>query len=250
MSRNELLNNVTHKDLKVSPQFSKELGDNVASTVTFITEFLEVQKEYPILFRKEENSNEYQAIVLFGIQKDENLFLSLNQIEPQGYLGWNARYIPAAVARGPFTIGFQTQSVGGEEKKVPVVHIDMEHPKVSTEEGVSIFLGQGGNSPYLERVSDLLNLIRDGMSLNKAMFDAFEKYQLIEDVSIGIELNNQNKHQISGFYTIGAERLSSLSGEALEELSRMGFLQAAFFVVASMSNIKKLIDIKNRLGGM
>lgn len=247
MSRIELLNNISHKNLRVNPVFSAELGDNIASTITFITEFAEVQKEYPILFRKDSEKDVYQAVVLFGVRKDENLFLDSVSTGYQKFSGWNATYIPAVVRRGPFSIGLhKKQEQSSEDVVEPLVHVDMDHPKISIGDGLRVFLEQGGNSPYLEHVIETLNLIRDGMNLNDAMFDVFERYELIEDVDINIELNNQEKHRLSGFKTINADKLSQLPGEALAELGRSGFLQAAYYVVASLSNIQKLIDIKNR----
>ena len=246
MSRIELLANVSHKDLQVVPHYSASLGDNLASTITFITEFAEVQKEYPILFRKEPENNEYQAVVLFGIQADENLFLVAPDPGWQRHLGWSADYVPAVVARGPFAIGLQRQQEHGEEHVTPVIQVDMEHPKVIAEGGVNVFLEQGGNSPYLNQIANMLNLVRDGMQLNKPMFEAFQRHGLIEDVSIDIDLDNNDKFSINGFQTINADKLSALKGNALEELSRAGFLQAAYFVVASLANIQKLIDNKNR----
>lgn len=245
MPRIELLDNMSHKDLRINPSFSAELGDNIASTITFITEFAEVQKEYPILFRKDLEKDVYQAVVLFGMQKDENLFLESNPSALQKFPGWNAAYVPAVVRRGPFSIGLRKKQEQNSEDVEPLVHVDMEHPKISTDSGVRVFLEQGGNSQYLQHMVETLNLIRDGISLNTTMFDAFTRHELIEDVDINIELKNEEKHKLSGFKTINADKLNQLSGEALEELSRSGFLQAAYFVIASLSNIQKLIDIKN-----
>ena len=245
MSRIELLDNLSHKDLRVNPLFAKELGDNIASTITFVTEFAEVQKEYPILFRKDPDKDVYQSVVLFGIQKDENLFLGDGSNGYQKFKGWNAGYVPAVIRRGPFSIGLRKKQEQNSEDVEPLVHVDMEHPKVSTQVGVRVFLEQGGNSQYLQQVIETLNLIRDGINLNVAMFDAFSRHELIEDVDINIELKNEEKHRLSGFKTINADRLNQLSGDALAELSCSGFLQAAYFVSASLSNIQKLIDIKN-----
>lgn len=245
MARIELLDNLSHKDLRINPSFGKDLGDNIASTITFITEFAEVQKEYPILFRKDLERDAYQAVVLFGIQKDENLFLSDSPRGYQKFSGWDAAYVPAVVMRGPFSIGLRNKQEQGSEKIEPLVNIDVEHPKVGTDEGIRVFLEQGGSSNYLQHIVNTLNLIRDGMSLNKLMFDAYLRHELLEDVDINIELRNQDKHKISGFKTINADRLNQLPGDTLVELSRSGFLQAAYFVVASLSNIQKLIDLKN-----
>ncbi|WP_347329997.1 SapC family protein [Marinimicrobium locisalis] len=245
MARFETLDNISHQDVKIKPYFSEDLGDNVASTITFITEFAEVQKEYPILIRKEAESGLYQAVALFGIQKNENLFLSKPDPKRQKNPGWNGNYIPAAIARGPFSIGVPRPSGDTGQEKGAMVNIDMESPKVSKEEGLPLFLEHGGNSAYLEQISSTLNLIRDGMHLNKPMFDAYVKYSLLDDVTINIDLDNGDRHKISGFYTINTEALSALKGEALEDLNKSGFLQAAYFILASLSNVRKLINIKN-----
>ncbi len=246
MQKLEVLNNITHEHLKVSAKFAAELGDNVASTLTYVTEFLDVQKEYPILCRKNPETNEYQAIVFFGLQKNENLFLT--DVDPvnQKYLGWKAEYVPAVMARGPFSIGIHREIVNGSAMHNPMVHIDLSHPKAKCEDGHELFLENGGNTPYLNHISKTLEIINDGIHLTKLMFDAFTKYQLLESVVLDIQFENQDKLKITGFETINAAKLSQLNGEALEELNRSGFLQAAYFIVASMSNIRKLIDLKNR----
>ena len=246
MQKIEILNNITHQHLSVNPVFSAELGDDVVSTVTFVTEFADVQKEYPILCRKAPDTGEYQAVVFFGFQKDENLFLADVDHASQKNLGWRAEYVPAVMARGPFSIGVQREIVNGEEVQKPVVHIDVNHAKAASEGGQQLFLKNGGHSPYLNHMAMVLDTINDGMYLTKLMFDAFNKYQLLEPVVLDVEFQNQDKIKITGFETINTEKLSQLNGEALEELNRAGFLQAAYFITASMSNVSKLIDWKNR----
>jgi len=246
MQKIEVLNNITHEQLKINPIFSAELGDNLVSTVTFLTELSQVQKEYPILCRIDPETNEYQAVVFFGFEKDENLFLVDVNPVAQHHLGWNAEYVPAAVARGPFSIGMHREIVDGLERQNAMVHIDINHSKAKSADGPKLFLENGGQSDYLDRISKTLEIIKDGLHLTKLMFDAFNKYQLLDSVVLDIEFQNQTKLKISGFETINTDKLSQLNGAALEELNKSGFLQAAYFIAASMSNIRKLIDWKNR----
>src|SRR6187551_2765322 len=111
MPKIEVLNNITHEHLRVNPRFAANLGDNLASTITYVTEFSDVQKEYPILCRKNPDAGEYEAIVFFGLEKGENLFLTEVDSANQRYLGWRAEYVPAVIARGPFSIGIQREIV-------------------------------------------------------------------------------------------------------------------------------------------
>lgn len=243
MARHVLLNNVEHKDLKVKTNYSAEYGDNVASVLTFPTEFGDVQKEYPILLQKNQQTGKYQPIVLLGFSKGENLFLEESSSAVRG--GWNANYVPGVIARGPFLIGFQDQTAQGGSEREPVVHIDMDNPRVNFEEGEPLFREFGGASPYLERVSNILQGIHDGMAINDAMMAAFESHDLIEPMTIKIELVNGEKYSVEGNYTINEDKLRNLSGTALEQLNKIGFLQGAFLIISSLGNVKKLIDVKN-----
>lgn len=234
MARHALLNNVAHKDLRVITRAAPEFGDNVTSVLTFPTEYGDVQREYPIFFRKDAATGEFISVALLGFEKNENLFLDAQ--------GWNATYIPGVVARGPFLIGFQEQKDGRE----PVIHIDLDDPRISTTEGEPIFLPQGGNSRYLERVITILDGLHRGMAVSKVMFAAFTSMELIEPVKIEIKFNDEEQFDLMGFYTISEEKLTALDGESLEKLNKAGFLQGAYLVLASLNNVKRLIDMKHR----
>lgn len=238
MTRHVMLNNVTHKDLRVITRHSTEFGDNVASVMTFPTEYGDVQREYPIFFRKDPGTGEYLSVALLGFEKNENLFLDES--------GWHANYIPGVVARGPFLIGFQQQEVGGNARQEPVIHVDMDDPRISESEGEPVFLPQGGNSRYLERIATILKGIQDGMAAHKKMFAAFTAMNLVEPVKVEIKFNAEEQYDLLGMYTISEEKLAALDGDSLVKLNRAGFLQGAFLVIASLNNVKKLIDMKHR----
>jgi SapC protein len=233
-----MLNNVAHKDLRVIRRFGAQFGDNVPTVLTFPTEYADVQREYPIFFRKDPGTNEYQSVALLGFEKNENLFL-------EGDL-WRANYIPGVVARGPFLIGFQEQELDGDLRKEPVIHVDIEHPRVSRTEGEPAFLPQGGNSPYLDYVANVLRGIRDGIDISKTMFAAFRELDLIEPVKVEIKLNESEAYSLVGLETINQTKLGSLDGTALERLNKAGFLQGAFLVATSLSNVQRLMAMKQR----
>ncbi len=237
MTRQVLLNNLTHKDLKVRTGYSAEFGDEVNKVLIFPTEFAYVQREYPILFRKDENGD-YQAIALLGLDKDENLFLDENS--------WNARYIPAVQQRGPFLIGFQSKVMDGQQVREPMIHVDLDHPRVSETEGEAVFLQHGGNSPYLEHANRMLQIIVRGTEHARPMFAAFYEAGLIEAMEVEIELDERTKYTLPGFYTINQDALAELDGAGLEGLNKQGYLELAIMVASSLGNISWLIELKNR----
>lgn len=239
MSNYVLLNNVQHHNLKVLDRYFPAAGDHKAAVLTFPTEFANVQREYPILLSRDPQTGEFQSVALLGIQKDENLFLDVNQGAGNGWLG---SYVPAIVARGPFILGFQEQSDGSRQ---PMVYVDMDSPKVSTAEGAPLFLEFGGNSPYLEHIKNVLVVIQQGTEVGKAMFKAFSELELIEPITVNIDLKNGDKHRLAGYHTLSEERLAKLSGANLERLNRAGYLQGAFLMLASLTNLQRLIEVKN-----
>lgn len=238
MTNHVLLNNIVHKDMRVITRYSPEFGDNVQAVLTFPTEFGDIQREYPILFRKDAESGEFQSIALLGLAREENLFLDDGR--------WSASYVPGIVARGPFLIGFQEQEVDGEIRKEPVVHVDLDNPRVSYTEGESVFLQHGGNTRYLTQVAAILRGIQEGVATSAAMFAAFRFHELLEPVNIEADVLADVKYILKGFYTINRQRLAQLDGSALQELNKSGFLEGAFLAMASLGNIGKLVDMKQR----
>ena len=212
MTRNVLLDNVAHKDLKVRTGYSAEFGDSINSVMVFPTEFVHVQREYPILFRKD-SSGQTQAFAMLGLDRDENLFLQGNT--------WNARYVPAALARGPFVIGFR-QNEAGETINEMVTHIDLDHPRVSR-------LMANPFSGAREAIRRTWNAPTGCCSSSIAawapaapMIAAFEEAGLLEAREIEIQLDERTKYQVPGFMTISEARLAELDGAQLEKLNKPG----------------------------
>jgi hypothetical protein len=246
MTNTVLLDNVTHKDLRVRTGYAAGFGDNINLALVFPTEFVFVQREYPILFRRDAKGA-FQAVALLGLDKGENLFLDGS--------GWNARYVPAVQQRGPFLIGLHRTEAGAPNRepssresanREPMVHVDLDHPRISRTEGEPVFLRHGGNSPYLEHATRMLQIIYHGAELARPMFAAFEEAGLIESMEAEVNLDERVKYKLPDFFTIDQDRLAALDGAALERLNRLGYLQLAFFVVHSLGNVQWLIELKNR----
>lgn len=239
MAKIELLNNIDHKDLRVKIERSGKLGDNVWFTPTFPQEFRNLQKHYPVVFTKNSETGQFQAVALLGFEVGENLFLDEN--------GWNASYIPLSIMRQPFLIGFQHAEKDGVPIKNMVVSVDMDNPRVSKTEGEPVFLEHGGNTGYLEQINSILNLINEGFERNSAFIDMLMGMDLLESFVLDIELDDGSKHRMSGFYTINEESLLGLTGDDLVILNNNGHLEPIYMAIASMSNISTLIEMKNIL---
>ena len=72
---------------------------------------------------------------------------------------------------------------------------------------------------------------------------------LVSPLEFAITLNNGEKHSLQGFFGVDEEQLAALPPGDLGTLHAEGFLTPLFMMVASQSQMARLIGIKNkRLG--
>lgn len=242
MTRHALLDNVTHKDLRILPGYGPGLGFEVNATRVFPVEFVQLQMEYPIVFMRNRESGHFEPVVVLGLEEGENLFLFGDS--------WDARYIPLSIQRQPFLIGFQETLESGVPQRQPVVHVDLDHPKVSQREGEPVFLEHGGESPMLERMASVLMTIHQGNEANQTFSKLLVGLDLIESSTMEFVLDNGEKFTLAGLYIINEERLRGLNGAALEAMHSKGHLKDVYMMLASMPNFRRLVDRKNRALGL
>lgn len=231
-----LLNNVDHQNLKVITERSAKYGDNVHYALTFPLEFRQVQSCYPIFFKKDASTGQFSPIALFGFRERENLFLDED--------GWNASYIPLMIRRQPFVIGMQAVDAEGDTKQ-PVVSLDINSPRVSESEGEALFLKHGGVSDFLSSVTEMLETIRLADAMNRNFVDKLLELDLLESVTMQIELDEGSKHELLGYYTVNEDKLHNLDAGSLHKLHQERFLESIYMILASMTCFRTLIEKKN-----
>jgi hypothetical protein len=229
MSQHVLLNNVEHLTLRVHAGHGAALGDAVMRALTFPAEFRDVQAHYPIVFARD-GEGRFVPLALFGLQEGDNLFLDGTR--------WDATYVPLAIRRQPFLVG-----VSGEER---LLHVDLEHPRVTTDGGETLFHDHGVATEYLERVKSVLLALHDGVMATPAFIDALLQHGLLESFVLDVKLDDGSHNRLAGFHTIDEARLQALPGTALEQLAREGHLLPVYMVLASMSRFRDLIERTNR----
>jgi len=123
-----------------------------------------------------------------------------------------------------------------------VIHVDLDSPRLAGGTGEALFREHGGTTDYLERISSVLQALHDGVATIPAFVDALMQHGLIESFVFDVTVEAGHQHRLAGFYTIHEERLRALDAEALAALHRAGHLEAAFMAVASLSNLRRLVD--------
>lgn len=226
--KNELLNNITHKDLRVITKRGAEWGDATMSCLATPDEFRNLQAHYPIVFQKDFEGN-FQPLALFGLQEGQNLFLGPN--------GWNAEYIPLVMQRAPFLIG-----IAETELKMLV---DMNSPRISKgAEGEAVFLPQGGNSEFLDHSSSVLKTLHEGIEATPEFVKTLLAHDLLEPFVLDVERPDGTHGRLVGMHTINEERLAALDPKDIGLLHQADYLQPIYMVIASMSNLHALIKLQ------
>ncbi|OQP73352.1 peptidase [Xanthomonas phaseoli pv. syngonii LMG 9055] len=229
MTNAVLLNNLDHRDLRVITAHGAAYGDDVMSAATFPQEFRQVQAQYPIVFHRS-GERTFQPLALLGLRLGENLFLDGAH--------WDAPYIPLAIERQPFLIG--------EQPDEPMVHVDLDSPRISRTEGEPLFREHGGTTEFLDRISQVLRTLHDGLVASTGFVERALRYDLLEPFVFEATLNNGLECRLAGLHVVHEERLRALDDAALLELHRHGDLEPLYMAVASIAQLRHLLERMNR----
>ncbi len=222
----ELLNNVTHKDLRVITQRGAKWGDDVMSCPGTVDEFRSLQAHYPILFQQDDKGN-FHPIVLFGLQDGQNLFLDGDH--------WNAEYLPLAMRRIPFSIGV---SQDGSEMRMMV---DMASARIAQgSDGEAVFLAQGGNTEFLNEANAVLLTLHNGLEATAEFTQALAANELLEPFTFDVQQADGSHGRLVGLHLINEERLAALEPATLVGLHQADYLLAIYMCVASLSHLPEL----------
>ncbi|MEO5688574.1 MAG: SapC family protein [Burkholderiaceae bacterium] len=220
----ELLNNISHKDLRVITRRGAQWGDDVMSCPVAIDEFRSLQANYPILFQQDAQG-QFHPIVLFGLKEGQNLFLDGER--------WDADYLPLAMQRMPFSIG-----VAQDEMRMMV---DMASPRIGQDgAGEAVFLQLGGNTEFLDRSNSILRTLHEGLQATSEFVQVLVSHRLLEPFVFEVEQPDGSRGELVGFHLIHEERLAALDPSTVTLLHQADFLQPIYMALASLSNLSRL----------
>lgn len=221
----QLLNNITHKDLRIVIRRGAPWGDDVMSAPVTIQEFRSLQAHYPIVFQPDGQGG-FLPIALFGLQDGQNLFLDDK--------GWDADYLPLSMRRLPFSIGLDDDELR--------MMVNMASPRVSQgAEGEAVFLPHGGTSDFTENANSILQALHEGLQALPDFIQALTANNLLEPFTLDVERPDGTHGQLVGLYVIHEERLAALDTHTIGLLHQADYLQPIYMAIASLSNLRELI---------
>lgn len=230
-----ILTSDQHRSVAVDTRARPEYGDMVNRAMALSAEFNELHREFPLLLRKIDEEPGFVAHAILGFEKGENLFVEGDR--------WISTFIPATLARGPFSLGYIRAEDGSGNPADIKVMIDDQHPRLRAD-GQPVFLPLGGESPYLEGIKRVLQTVDAGLRIDRVLYRELAAMDLLEEVKIEISVFTELRYDFKGYYSINQEKFAALGPDPLLRLHRLGLLGPIFFLLSSLGNFKKLVNLK------
>lgn len=192
-------------------------------------EFAEAARDYPIVFIRGQGQ-QLRPVVLLGVRETENLF-----VDAEGK--WDAAYIPAFVRRYPFVMA---------EGAVPdqlVVCIDEKCPSLNSEKGELLIDAEGKLQPMMNDVLQFLQNFQQEFARTEALTQQLDEQGLFVQQGARFDTAGGETFQLNDFYLIDEAKFNQLEDAVLPGLFRSGALGLAYLHLASMGNMRKLLNL-------
>ena len=223
------LNSDVHRNLKFA---GNEVDFSFARDTTAVllagVEFAEAGREYPIVFIRGQDK-QMRPVALLGVRNNENLF-----VDEQGK--WDARYIPAFVRRYPFVM-----ADGGANGQL-VVCIDESCPALNAKQGELLINAEGKLEPRMNEVMQFLNNFQQEFVRTEAIAKQLDDLGLFVQQGARFDTPAGETFQLNDFYLIDEAKFGQIADDKLPQLFRSGALGMAYLHLASLGNMRKLLD--------
>lgn len=223
------LNSEVHRNLKfAAAETSFDFARDTTAVLLAGVEFAEAGREYPIVFIRGQD-RQMRPVALLGVRAAENLF-----VDEQGK--WDARYIPAFIRRYPFVM-----AEGGAQGQL-VVCIDEKCPALNMDHGELLIDAEGKLQPRMNEVMQFLQNFQQEFTRTELITRQLDELGLFMQQGARFDMATGETFQLSDFYLIDEAKLGRLADDKLPPLFRSGALGLAYLHLASLGNMRKLLD--------
>lgn len=222
-----LLDRDKHRRRRVLPAHSFAFVQKANSLYLAAAEFAEASREYAIVFMRGPQQD-IVPVAMLGLRARENLFVN-------GQAQWTGNYIPAIVRRYPFVLAQLPGHAMG-------VCIDEAYEGWSDEKGEPLFDAEGRNTPFLQNALDFLTRYQQEHQRTEEFCKRLEQAGLLTEMNAKADLTDGRSFTLSGVLVVDEKKLLALPDPVALSLFRSGELHLISLHLASLSNMKKLVD--------
>jgi hypothetical protein len=235
MANFQPLHKETHANVKIQQNTNvSDLKEQHALGIV-AQEFALAGAQYPVVFVKQKDGDEYFPVAVLGLEPGKNLF-----VNDEGK--WEGMYMPARYTHKPFSV-----VPSKEDPNVFGIAIDMDSPVVSESEGEALF-ADGKETEYLDaRKKSLISYV-EHEHITKAFVQTLVELDLLVQQNINVKVQDQ-EYNLNGLYMVDEKKFNELSNDDFLKLRERGFLGPIFAHLGSMHQVTTLIQMQaKRLG--
>ncbi|HYR06038.1 MAG TPA: SapC family protein [Gallionella sp.] len=223
------LNTEEHRNLRVAAdKVNFSFARDTTAVLIAGVEFAEAVREYPIVFIRGQDQ-QMRPVVLLGVRNGENLF-----VDEQGK--WDARYVPAFVRRYPFVM-----AEGGAQGQL-VVCMDESCPALNVDHGELLISTEGKLEPRMNEVLQFLQNFQQEFVRTELITKQLNELGLFVQQGARFDTAAGETFQLNDFYLIDEVKFGQIADDKLPQLFRSGALGLAYLHLASLGNMRKLLD--------
>jgi hypothetical protein len=226
------LDRVAHRNLKVVEEQAFSVCKDLTMCMVSLNEIARLVVEYPIVFTKNSDNNEYVCVALFGISPDKNLYWQNGR--------WASYTVPLNVGRQPFFVTFPESDGADLAAQQAITCIDLDNPGVQAINGEALFDDSGEYSPYLRHKMNLLAELIDGERRSRAITDKSSELGLIHPIQLELKVPGTETRKFSGLFTIDERKLRTLDAAVVGDLNSSGYLHAMYAMISSLGHLQIL----------
>ena len=194
-------------------------------------EFVDAQRNFPIVFTAGENS---LPIALFGLNEGVNTYVGDdNKIN-------EAIYLPAYARRYPFILAKLQQGV----EDMSLCFDPSANLLGAFDDGLALFDDAGQPTEYVQGVLDFCRRFEEAGQRTKLFMDELNKLDILIDGEIAITRNDMpdTPFVYRGFRMVDENKLRELSAETLDGLVKNGILALIYAHLYSLNLMRNLFE--------
>ncbi len=224
------LHNVTHAKTKIKNGINLEFMKTQHLVPIVAHEFSRIANEYPIVFVKNSETEEFQPVAMLGLEPGENLLIKDDK--------WQGLYVPHALTRYPLLL-----SANPQDEKQLLVGIVESSDLVNDEDGQALFDEKGEETEYLKRRKDSLMAFYEFSHVTAAFSKFLAEKELLTLQTLTLDIKGE-KREINGIYLIDEKKLNEMTDEEFLEIRKRGFLGPIYSFLTSMHQVNRIARLK------
>ncbi|RHW77538.1 SapC family protein [Colwellia sp. RSH04] len=219
------LHNEVHKNLSVSTptDFSRFKDQHLIPVV--VQEFSAMASEFPIVFVKNGDTNQFLPVAMMGLSEGVNLYCQQKEFE--------SAVLPMNFQNAPFSLAKQNK-----DSEDVAICIDTESALI-TEKGHALFDENGEQTDFLKQRSQFLIDMISFSQQTMAITQLFNEKGLLTTQQLTVKIADKPL-TINGLYMIDEKKLNELTTEDFNELRTKGLLPLIYAQLTSLHQINRL----------